>query len=579
MNARLKNFFEHKSLPILLLSLVSFGIYVKSLFYDFSPLDEQWLILNESREVLKEWKSIVTGFGQSISNIYYRPLLMATFVIDFHTGQLHPFAYHLSNVILHTLAVLLLYKLLRELKTQRTNAFVFALLFSVHPVLLHAVAWIPGRNDTLLAVFTLLALIFLVRYINTNKVPGLLLHLLFFTCALLTKESAVMLPLVFVLFYQINKPYNKVFFSLLLPWLLLPVVWYLVKSQLVNFVPEHNGNLAESLKRFLMGLLVFIGKTILPVQQSLAPTPRNTSPIPGFVALAILTLLYFKIGLNNKKTALAGVLMFLLLLLLPVWFGAVNPIGEQYEHRAYTPMIGMFVFFSQLKLNLYSRTVLLPLLCVILLFAARTSTRMGVYRSKTSYLSEALRDCPENYLLQVQQGNLLFGHKQYLAAIPFYSESIRLRPARFEAYHNRGNAFIMANKKNEALNDYNKAMELSGNHPSVRISRCEAFAKFGDYESAMNDLQVLWQCCRSMVKPDFATNLTRKWLLLRIDTVNKLIAKNPTSGILYVNRAKYYVDLKKAKEALADLNRAIELEPDNVDFKHYYDELVSSMEE
>src|SRR5437879_296672 len=75
-------------------------------------------------------------------------------------------------------------------------AFLSALIFVVHPVLTQAVVWIPGRNDSLLAVFGLLSILCFIKYAEEGKLSQLLLHFLFLIISLLTKETAISIPLI-----------------------------------------------------------------------------------------------------------------------------------------------------------------------------------------------------------------------------------------------------------------------------------------------------------------------------------------------------------------------------------------------
>ena len=77
----------------------------------------------------------------------------------------------------------------------------FALIFAVHPALNQAVAWIPGRNDSLLALFVLASALAFVRYVENRNWQWLGAYLALSLAALLTKESAVLLPLIFIPVY------------------------------------------------------------------------------------------------------------------------------------------------------------------------------------------------------------------------------------------------------------------------------------------------------------------------------------------------------------------------------------------
>lgn len=77
--------------------------------------------------------------------------------------------YHLANIIVHTLASLLYYALIRRLALSRLAALYAALLFATHPVHVEAVTGVVGRADLLACVFFLLALLAYERGCRTTS--------------------------------------------------------------------------------------------------------------------------------------------------------------------------------------------------------------------------------------------------------------------------------------------------------------------------------------------------------------------------------------------------------------------------
>jgi hypothetical protein len=167
--------------------------------YQYVKMDDTDLIV-ENEVFIKHLKNIPQAFKQSCFEIvghltdnksYYRPILIVSFMID---AQLHgtrsASTYHFFNLLYHIIVCLLLYYFLRKLSNNTALSMVLAALFALHPVNVHAVAWIPGRNDPLLAIFTLISFISLLNYYKTNENRFLVLHLLAYAFAVFTKEAA-----------------------------------------------------------------------------------------------------------------------------------------------------------------------------------------------------------------------------------------------------------------------------------------------------------------------------------------------------------------------------------------------------
>lgn len=568
-------FFIKQKWAYLLLILAPVVLYFKGLFYPFSPMDEQWLIVNDT-DFLQRWDYLPYAFKDAIQGMYYRPLLMASLIIDYHIGGLNPFTYHVTNLLFHVLASLFLYRFLRLLNTGAKTSVLLALLFTVHPVLVHAIEWVPGRNDSMLCLFSLLACIHLIKFLLDKKVIRAFLHLLFFALALATKENASLLPVIFATLFFSYSRFNKTFVVLLFTWLAGLVTWLWIRNSVIDYFPADRANFFSNLAEFVVAFITFIGKAVFPVSQSVSPTPANSSVIAGLAAIALLTFLYFKIGMRNKKIAFTGLLMFVILLIMPVWYGALSPLGEQYEHRMYTALAGLIIFAGQLNFNTQAKAFNYVLYVIIGVFAVKAFLRIDVYKTELTYLDEGIKDCPENYVFYVQKGNLLYARHDLYPALDAFNSAIHLQQQKAQLYNNRGNIYYALKKYKEAIDDYTAALKLSNTNPAILLARCKAYSKNNNPAAAMTDLQTLKACCKNMVTPQLENEINQKWMALQFTTINEQLLKDPRNAVLYVARAKLFFDLKKPRETLQDLKKACELEPDNQEYKTYYKQLSSS---
>ena len=118
---------------------------------------------------------------------YYRPLVACSYWLDHRIYGLRPWGFHLTNLLIHAAAVVLLAALLRDLGLGSGWSALLAGAFAVHPTLAESVAWIAGRTDSLAALFVLLALWADARERRVLRATA-------FGLALLSKESAVVMP-------------------------------------------------------------------------------------------------------------------------------------------------------------------------------------------------------------------------------------------------------------------------------------------------------------------------------------------------------------------------------------------------
>lgn len=484
-------------------------LYGKSLWFDFTTMDEQWLII-ANKEYLKSWNSLWDAFTSPIYRLYYRPLLLASIVLDYKIAGLSPFMYHITNLCWHLAAVFSLFKLLTIYKISRPNAALLCLLFGIHPLMLHAVAWVPGRNDVMLCVFTLASIIFLKKYIDEYKSKYLIGFVFFYVCALLTKENAIALPLLYLVITYKEITYRRglVLLSLLLCFSL---VWLVVRNNIVPDIANSSINYVNRSLSFCESFLFYLGKNLLPVNQSVFPTLHLTGIITGIVGIALIWWIWQKKLLNNLKISLIGILLFIVLLILPLWFSSGKYNSELFEHRTYTSACGLILLLSQVKINFYSKKILLVFGLIIILFFVHTFLRMDVYKDKMSFLKQGIKEQPGYYLFQVQYAGFLESEGNYSLAIEYYNSAIALRPDKHFLYNGRGRTHYALGQYDLAIKDLNLAIQIAGFNELYCLNRCIVFNARGDVENAMKDLVTLMSCCEQIVPENLRKSIDEKW--------------------------------------------------------------------
>ena len=126
---------------------------------------------------------------------FYRPFLLAWSLINHELFGFHPIGWHLTNVILHTAATYLLCVLVEKFSRDKGTAVIAGLLFAIHPVHLEVVAWASAASEMLLAVFVLGSLLcYMKSREGHSERRWLIMAWLFYAGALLSKETAVIMP-------------------------------------------------------------------------------------------------------------------------------------------------------------------------------------------------------------------------------------------------------------------------------------------------------------------------------------------------------------------------------------------------
>ncbi|MBI1319574.1 MAG: hypothetical protein GC168_11595 [Candidatus Hydrogenedens sp.] len=127
---------------------------------------------------------------------YYRPLLLLTYGLDWLLWGFQPDGYNATNLLLHLVATLLVWRLAAALADDKRTGppLLAAALFALFPGHDYDVLWISGRGDILCTVFVLLSLLGLLRWLRTGRGWHGGAHLLFAVLAFATKENAFALP-------------------------------------------------------------------------------------------------------------------------------------------------------------------------------------------------------------------------------------------------------------------------------------------------------------------------------------------------------------------------------------------------
>lgn len=117
---------------------------------------------------------------------YYRPAAFVSQAIDWHLWGANAFGFHLTNLVVHGVSTVLLWRMARRL-VSKTSATIAALFFAWHPAAHEPVYWIAARFDLLATMFGLAALAGLAEDARRWRVAGVIA----FAIALLSKESAI----------------------------------------------------------------------------------------------------------------------------------------------------------------------------------------------------------------------------------------------------------------------------------------------------------------------------------------------------------------------------------------------------
>jgi tetratricopeptide (TPR) repeat protein len=417
----LESSLARRAFPWLALVAVGALVYGRALLFGFTFYDDAPLLVDHHTQVADPRTAVASFFrdafallGPESRAVFYRPLLWFSYLLDARIGGVRPGVYHATNLLLHLVACGLVYTLLRRFGHGALLALGLALLLCVHPALASIVGWIPCRNDSLLAIFAVLSLFALLRFLEQPSAMTAGLVLLGVAAALFTKESGMALLAVLP---AAAIALRRRAVGMMLPRLLglcagvaaVALGWMLLRRIALGDFSVGFGSLAQHLPM----AIVYVGKTFVPVQLSVYPSRGDTSLLPGLLGLLLLAGLVF--ALRRHLLGRAGLgLVWYFAFLAPALLVAEETQG--FEHRLYVPLIGLLIALAELPQELpqaLRRTAALTFVALLCAAALVTFRRLPDFASDTRFWESAARTSPSSEAVwrtlawrQFEQGRL-----------------------------------------------------------------------------------------------------------------------------------------------------------------------------
>ncbi len=566
VSPRLKSLFLPRWRPIVWFAFFLSAAYLQTLNFGFSPLDDNMLFL-DNFTWFQEIRHLPDLFTGPVSG-FYRPILFVTFMWDAVIGNGTSFPFHLTNLVLHFISVVTLFYFFLEIKIQRATAFLLTLFFLIHPVQVQAVAWIPGRNDLLLSIFSVGSILFFLRFSRKGDKKYIIFHFLLYLLALLTKENAIVIPLLIVLSVKLfNLTLSKrLLGKIVAAWVTMTGIWFVIRQIFVSEMSQTDfTHFFRSILTFVQAWIVNTGKMLFPYQQSVLGTMADTSVFPYALILAVFILVLFIGKIVNRSVFILGLAWYTLFLLIPTLWSSFDLLGEFYEHRLYLPLAGVLMMVSQLRLNGKVRKAVPVIIFICLIsFFFRTDNRSEIYGDKEAFAMAAIQESPSHYRSYKIYGTVLSEKGEFTAAIQEYNKSEALNPDDETIYYNRGLAQYMLNNFQDAITDFSHAIAIKPEYLDAYNNRGIAYGNLGYYERADQDFNFVIAQDPESYKAynNLGLNaLGREQTDEAILYFSKAIELNHRFEFALNNRGQAYLMSGDIINAIKDFTRAIEVNP------------------
>ena len=542
-----------RALPAIV-AVAAIAVYANSLLNGFA-LDDVFIVQGNPRvhspaSLADIWLTPYWAFA-GVELGLYRPGIIFLYAVQWVAGAGEPWLFHAVSVLLHAAASVLVFVLLRRL-ADTVPAFVGALVFAAHPIHTEAVANIVGQAEIVAAIAVLGACI-----VHSGRAPGLavswprrIVISVLFALALVTKESAVVLPalLVIVDFAQRRvQPTARGMASyadaLLMPLFLLAatLAFYLIVRYDVMGGALIGVNAAPSMPylreeyRILNALRVFpefIRLLFLPLDLAADYSPAAILPVEtvrplvllgalllmGLVALALLTPWLPRAGFP------AAWFLISILTVSNLFF----PIGVLIAERTlYLPSVAVsaLVAFAwqaagpRLDPARRRRLVLLTA-AVLLALGVRTWVRNPVWASTDTVWASMLRDQPRSYRTQWLYAVKLWRADRLEQAATHFEFAYRLYARDSQLLTEYANLMMAQRRFADALPMLERAQQMNPGIVRNSVTLMHAYMALGRYPDAID----IAELARRTGAPPLATMPVRAFSHQQLGNLNEAIA-------------------------------------------------------
>jgi tetratricopeptide (TPR) repeat protein len=456
--------------------------------------------------------SLISGHGLS----GYRPLTMTTFAVNYAIGKDSPAGYHFFNVLIHVIAVLLVFGVslsvmsTLEIPKSREAAFCVALLFAAHPINTQPVNYIAGRSTLLVACFSLACFLLYARALDKDTAPrGRLFlagSLVAYLCALLSKEEAVAVPGLLAAFellrlrLHVDRKAIKLIALRVLPFALVTLGFMVFVIRIMGIVgaTAPARGVGENLLTQAKVLFIYLKMIALPAGLSIDHViPALTSlaePVAAISVLGVIALMCGSLLLVRKAPTVTFGIWWMFIVLVPTSTLIALKLVLN-EQRLYLAAIGMLLiagagyglaldWLTEAQRPRLRRVLMSGLVAVLAIFAALTIRRNSEWRDPMSLWMSALERYPDSMRANAQIADEYLSRNQAEAALPYAERAAAAGPDVVEARLVLATTQSRLGLHQEALINARKAVDLNPGSSEARSILGTVYARLERWSEA-----------------------------------------------------------------------------------------------
>jgi protein O-mannosyl-transferase len=451
-------------LQIILIIILGVLIYANCSSGSF-VWDDHGLI--KDNNYIKNWSNFTQimgadfGAGGQTRSDFYRPLQTIVQMVGYSLWGSRTAGYHFINIFAHILAAVIFYFFLKNIFYERTIAFLASLLFLSSPINTEAVCYISGLSDPLSLIFMLTCLILYIKSLSSKNLGLYTLALLSFVLALFSKENAVALPLLILLYHYAFKKESDIrklmpFFGILIGYLAL---------RLTVLSPPENlaltlGDLWARIPIFFAGIAEYLRLLLLPFNLHVEYTHQlfrftDAKVMFGLILTCALIISAFFMRRKAHPGYFFSIAWFFITL-LPV--SNIYPISQAFimEHYLYVPALGFFIILSSLlcrptKNRILTFSLRFFIIGLLIFYSYLTLKQTEYWKQPVNFYKRTLQYAPDSWRFYNELGIEYAGKGNNLEAQAAYKQALSINPQALGIYYNLENLYKKTNDQKSLL--------------------------------------------------------------------------------------------------------------------------------
>lgn len=533
----------------------------------------------------------------------WHPLTTISHMLDCQIYGLQPWGHHLTNILLHAAAAILLFFALRKLTGDLWPSLLVAAVFAVHPLRVESVAWVSERKDVLSGVFFMLTLWAYARYVRGNGAASFwyVTVVVFFALGLMCKPTLVTLPFVLLLLDSWplgrNQPSSsrgggitrKTWLRLIVEK--LPLFVLSAASCVATLLAQQEAldaslkpPLMERVGNALVSYAMYLAQMIWPARLAvLYPYPEGNLKVAQ-VILALLLLLSISAGVfvwRGKYPFLLTGWFWYLGMLVPM-IGIVQ-VGSQVRADRYTylPQIGLYILVAWSAMELFqqwrrSRVILAAAaLLIITALITRSYFQTSYWQDTETLWEHATATTSNNYIATNNLAQVLFQSGRFDEAIAECQKALKIKPDLAAAHNNLGVALIRSKQGggtalrqksiDEAIGHYRAALQIKPDFMQARSNLGNALLQKGQVDEAIAQFQKALEVDAQYAEAEFSLGKAfwqKREVNEAIAHYQKAVEISPDYAEARYSLGNSFVAEGKYSEAIANYEGAVRIRPD-----------------